>query len=127
VLRDVVRCERARADDADGGGTAARLLADVGVRLWPARSGRRRTANFRGDEQREAAGARFGAGGWAIANLAVGDLRRAAEWLEAAAKKAAARELDEGFFNVMALRANVTNDVLRQRELADVLSRVHGD
>jgi pentatricopeptide repeat protein len=79
-------------------------------------------------EQRESAGTRFGAGGWAMANLAIGDRRRAAEWLEQAAEKASAHELDEGFFNLMALRSNVTNDdVLREPEFADVLRRIQGD
>jgi hypothetical protein len=79
-------------------------------------------------ERREAGGTRFGAGGWAMANLAIGEQRRALEWLETAARKAADHELDEGFFNLMALRANVTNDdVLRQRELAAVLARISGE
>jgi hypothetical protein len=63
-----------------------------------------------------------------MAHLAVGNLTRALEWLETAADKAAAHELDEGFFNLMALRANVTNDdVLRRPELAEVLSRIGGE
>jgi pentatricopeptide repeat protein len=79
-------------------------------------------------ERREAGGTRFGAGGWAMAQLAVGDIPRALEWLEAAADKAANHELDEGFFNLMALRANVTNDeVLRRPELAAVLGRITGE
>jgi TolB-like protein len=78
-------------------------------------------------EQREAAGTRFGAGGWAMASLAVGNTDGALEWLETAADKAARNELDEGFFNLMALRANVTNDdVLRRREFVDVLGRIKG-
>jgi tetratricopeptide (TPR) repeat protein len=77
---------------------------------------------------REAAGASFGAGGWAMANLAIGDQRRALEWLEAAAAKAANHEVDEGFFNLMALRSNTTNDdVLRQPEFAALLERIEGD
>lgn len=79
-------------------------------------------------QQREAAGTRFGAGGWAMASLAVGDEARALEWLEMAAAKAAAHELDEGFFNLMALRGNVTNDeLLRRGDFAAVLGRIAGD
>lgn len=79
-------------------------------------------------EQREAAGTRFGTGGWALAQLAIGDDARALEQLELAAEKAAAHELDEGFFSLMALRANVTNDdVLRQRDFAAVLARIKGE
>jgi TolB-like protein/tetratricopeptide (TPR) repeat protein len=79
-------------------------------------------------QQRETAGTRFGAGGWAMASLAVGDETRALEWLEMAAAKAAAHEPDEGFFNLMALRANITNDgTLRQRPFVEVLDRIQGD
>ena len=79
-------------------------------------------------QQRESAGTRFGTGGWAMANLAIGDRRRAADWLEQAAAKTAAHELDEGFFNLMALRANVTNDeLLRGREFVDLLGPITGD
>jgi hypothetical protein len=79
-------------------------------------------------QQREAAGTRFGTGGWALAHLAVGQEQRALEQLAAAAAKAAAHELDEGFFSLMALRANVTNDnVLRQPRFADLLARITGE
>jgi TolB-like protein/Tfp pilus assembly protein PilF len=79
-------------------------------------------------EAREAAGTRFGVGGWAMAHLAVGDQSRALEQLRVAARKAAEHEPDEGFFALMALRMNVTNDdVLRQPEFAEVLARIEGD
>jgi TolB-like protein len=95
------------------------------ARLGQAEDARRIVAEM---EQREAAGTRFGAGGWAMASLAVGDTDGALEWLEAAADKAARHELDEGFFNLMALRANVTNDeVLRQSDFVDVLRRIKGE
>ena len=95
------------------------------ARLGRADDARRIVAEM---QQRETAGTRFGAGGWAMASLALGDEARALEWLETAADKAAAHELDEGFFNLMALRANVTNDdTLRQRQFAAVLERIQGD
>jgi len=79
-------------------------------------------------EAKEAAGIRFGLGGWAMAHLAVGDQTRAIEQLRAAARKASEHEPDEGFFALMALRMNVTNDdVLRQPEFAEVLARIRGD
>ena len=88
--------------------------------LRPAGTRGGRTRIVAAIEQREAAGTRFGAGGWAMASLAVGDEDRALEWLETAADKAANHELDEGFFNLMALRANVTNDeTLRQPQFVD--------
>jgi pentatricopeptide repeat protein len=79
-------------------------------------------------QEREAGGARFGAGGWAMASLAVGDRVAALDWLEKAAAKAANHELDEGFFHLMALRANIMNDdVLRQPEFNEVLGRIKGE
>jgi serine/threonine-protein kinase len=69
-----------------------------------------------------------GAGGWAMAHLAVEEYDQALEWLETAAKKAVAHEIDEGLFQLMVLRANVTNDpVLESGEFADVLSRIKGN
>ena len=57
-----------------------------------------------------------------------GDQRRAAEWLEQAAAKAAAHELDGGFFSLTALLANATNDeLLRAPAFAGVLARIQGD
>ncbi len=42
--------------------------------------------------------------------------------------KVAAHELDEGFFKLIALRANVTDDdVWRQPKFADVLRKIEGD
>jgi pentatricopeptide repeat protein len=94
-------------------------------RLGQAEDARRLFAEM---EQRETSGTRFGVGGWAMAALAVGDRQRALDWLDEAADKAAGHELDEGFFNLMALRANVTNDaVLRQPEFTDVLNRIKGE
>jgi pentatricopeptide repeat protein len=79
-------------------------------------------------EEKESAGTRFGAGGWALAHLAVGNEGEALEQLRIAARKAAEHEPDEGFFALMSLRRNVTNDdVLRQPEFVEVLARVKGD
>jgi TolB-like protein len=94
-------------------------------RLGQADDARRIVAEM---ERREQSGTRFGSGGWAMAYLAVGDEHRALESLESAAEKAAAHELDEGFFNLMALRANVTNDdALRRQPFAAVLGRIAGE
>jgi TolB-like protein len=101
------------------------MWAYVYGRLGEAADARRIVAEM---EQRESAGTRFGAGGWALAQLAIGNETEALEQLELAAEKAAAHELDEGFFSLMALRANVTNDdVLRQREFAATLARIKGE
>ena len=86
---------------------------------WAARTTHARI--FAEMERREAAGTRFGAGGWAMAyararrsNAARSNGSRQPQ------RQPPTHELDEGFFNLMALRANVTNDdVLRQREFVD--------
>lgn len=79
-------------------------------------------------QRAEQQGGRPGAGGWAMANLAIGDNERALEWLEIAAEKTAKHEPDEGFFNLINLKMNVTNDpVLEQPEFVDVRNRIRGD
>ena len=68
-----------------------------------------------------------GPGGWALAYLAVGDEKRALESLEASAERAARHERDEGFYNLMNLKMNVTNDPrLRQPEFVRVFSEIKG-
>ena len=79
-------------------------------------------------EARARAGETPGFGGWASAYLAIGDEERALEALERAADRAANHQPDEGFWSLMNLRMNVTDDpVLRKPEFAAVLQRVKGD
>jgi Tfp pilus assembly protein PilF len=69
-----------------------------------------------------------GAGGWAMAYLAIGDEKQALGWLEKAATKAANHQPDEGLHALMNLKMNVTNDpVLKKPEFVRVLSRIKGD
>jgi len=94
------------------------------------RAGRRDDAMRLFDEIEHAAseGAAPGAGGWALAHLAIGDRIGALKSLETVARKAADHEPDEGFVSLFALKMNVTNDpVLRQAEFVDVLNRIRGD
>ena len=73
-------------------------------------------------------GLRPGAGGWAFAYLGIGDEKSALDWLEKAAQKAANHEPDEGFFDLLELKHNPTNDpVLKKPEFVRVLSRIKGD
>ena len=74
-------------------------------------------------------GAEPGAGGWAMAYLAVGDEERALEQLEIAADKAAKHEPDEGIYSLYNLKMNVTNDTqtLTKPDFIDVLGRIRGD
>ena len=69
-----------------------------------------------------------GAGGWAMAYLGIGDEKHALEWLEKGAQKAANHEPDQGLYQLMNLKMNVTNDpVLKKPEFVEVLSRIKGD
>ena len=83
---------------------------------------------FAAMQRAEEQGAVLGAGGWAMANLAIGDEARALEELRVAAEKAANHEPDEGFFQLINLKLNITNDpVLRQPEFVEVLDLIRGD
>lgn len=94
----------------------SRLGRDVDARLL-----------FREIERMAGNGARIGAGGWAMAHLAVGNEADARGWLETAARKAAAHEPDEDFFSLMFLRRNLLADPrLAQPAFAAVLERIHG-
>ena len=94
------------------------------------RAGRPADAKRLFDQIKAAAdkGAKPGAGGWAMAYLAIGDESHALEWLKKGAQEAANHEPDQGFFALMNLRTNPTNNpVLKKPEFADVLSRIKGD
>jgi adenylate cyclase len=94
------------------------------------RAGRHDDAARIFEEIRQAANAGTppGAGGWTMAYLAIDDQTRALESLELAAQKAANHEPDEGFYILLALKSNVTNDpVLKQPEFVSALARVRGN
>ena len=70
----------------------------------------------------------IGAGGWAMAYLAIGDEEKALEQLELGAERARDKVLDPGFFQLMNIRMNVTNDpVLEQPEFVAVRGELTGD
>ena len=70
----------------------------------------------------------IGAGGWALAYLAIGDEQRALEALREGAEKAANKELDPGFFSLMNIKADFANDPrLAQPEFVAVRNRLTGD
>lgn len=60
--------------------------------------------------------------------IAVGDLDRALVHLESAAEKAIAHEIDDGFYALMNLRMNFTDDPLLREDLrfVEVLARIRG-
>ncbi|HEX5046415.1 MAG TPA: tetratricopeptide repeat protein [Gammaproteobacteria bacterium] len=71
---------------------------------------------------------RVGAGNWAMALLAVGEEQQALEWLEAAARTAAAHEADASFLNLIQLKTTRSlHPALARPELARVLDRITGD
>jgi hypothetical protein len=83
---------------------------------------------FRELQENAAAGALPGAGGWAMAYLAIDDHDLALKWLEVGAERAAHHERDEGFFNLMSLKINLANNpVLEQPAFIDVRNRLRGN
>jgi TolB-like protein/Flp pilus assembly protein TadD len=82
------------------------------------------------DEMRAQAdqGHDFGAGGWAFANLAIGDEAEALTWLRRGIEKASRHEPDAGYFMLMNIKMNFTNDpVLEQPEFVDARNGLRGD
>jgi len=78
--------------------------------------------------ERRAAGQDIGAGGWALANMAIGRHDEALKWLRAGAGKAARHEIDAGMFSLMNLKQNYTNDpVLEQPEFVAARAQLKGD
>ncbi len=70
----------------------------------------------------------IGAGGWAIANMAIGNYDEALTWLRTGAEKAARHEIDAGMFSLMNLKMNITADpVLERPEFVEVRERLRGD
>ena len=70
----------------------------------------------------------IGAGGWAAAYLGIGDQQKALEQLHLGAERARNKVLDPGFFTLMNIRMNPTNDpVLEQPEFAAVRAQLTGD
>lgn len=70
----------------------------------------------------------IGTGGWTLASLAIGDQEAALEQLRLAADRASNKVPDPGFFSLMNIRMNYTQDpVLEQTEFADLRRRLSGD
>jgi TolB-like protein/tetratricopeptide (TPR) repeat protein len=70
----------------------------------------------------------LGAGGRALASLAIGDYDEALRWLNIGADKASGHELDAGMFSLMNLKLNFTADPMLERpEFVDVRNRLRGD
>ena len=66
-----------------------------------------------------------GAGTWPLAYLAIGETVQAADWLERAVEKAEAHLPDEGFFNMMIIKANVqASSVLEQPRFVELRNRL---
>ena len=65
--------------------------------------------------KRWAADRSAGAGDWVAAYLAIGDAAQALQWLDRAAEKAEANQVDEGFWNLTYIRANIFSDPILER------------
>ena len=70
----------------------------------------------------------IGTGGRAVLHMAVGEHDAALEWLRRGAEKAARHEYDAGFYSLMNLKLNYTNDpALERPEFVEVRNRLRGD
>lgn len=70
----------------------------------------------------------IGAGGRAIAHMAIGEHNEALKWLREAAGKAARHEIDAGMFSLMNLKQNFTGDpVLERPEFVEARAQLKGD
>ena len=90
------------------------------------RAGRREDAArlFKKLEEQAANGI-VGAGSWPLGYLAIGDEEQAFTWLERAVSKIENHEPDEGFFNLMIIKANVAaNPVLEQPRFRALRARI---
>jgi Flp pilus assembly protein TadD len=90
------------------------------------RAGRREdAARLFAELQTQAEDGVVGAGSWPLAYLAIGDEDQAFVWLERAIAKIENREPDEGFFNLMIIKANVAaNPVLEQPRFRALRERI---
>jgi hypothetical protein len=72
-------------------------------------------------------GTEIGRGGWAMVYLARGERAKAIEQLQAALVKIENYDIDEGFWNLMTIRMNVTADpVLEEPEFVELRERLRG-
>ena len=77
--------------------------------------------------ERQAAMGVVGAGSWPLGYLAIGDEQQAYAWLERAVAKIENQQPDEGFFNLMIIKANVAaNPVLEQSRFRALRDRIGG-
>jgi hypothetical protein len=68
-----------------------------------------------------------GAGSWPLAYLAIGDVDNAYAWLARAVEKVQNHLPDEGFFNLMIIKANVqANPVLEEPRFLALRARIGG-
>ena len=70
----------------------------------------------------------IGAGGWAMVYLSIGDRVQAVEQLEAAIAKIENYQIDEGLFNLMNVRMNISADpVLEEPQFVELRNRLRGN
>ncbi len=131
--------EIARGNDAEALARLAfseRILGgDVNIAYWSEfayayhRLNRRAEAErFHRDLVALSANLTLGAGTRAMMSIAIGDNEKALEWLGVAAEKVRNHEIDEGFYALMNLRMNFTNDpLLKEPRFAEALSKIRGD
>lgn len=131
--------EIARGNEAEALGHldfTRRVLGDqLNMAFWPEfayayhRLGRQADAErFYRDIERASANRSIGAGTWAIAALAMGDEEEALARLREVVEEVRNHQIEEGFYAVMNLAMNFTNDpLLKEPRFAEVLGQIRGD
>ena len=91
-----------------------------------AQLGRDEDASRLFSELEDVAGERtIGAGTWVLSYLAIGDSDKAFEWLNAAVEKVERGEIDEGFWTLMTIKANVYSDpVLEEPRFVELRNKL---
>jgi tetratricopeptide (TPR) repeat protein len=121
---DVAAAELAIAEQLSGTAPTPATVSSIAHAYF--RAGRRADAErlFARLEQQAANGV-VGAGSWPLGYLAVGDTEQAFTWLTRAVEKITRHEPDEGFFNLMIIKANVgANPVLDEPRFRALRDRI---
>lgn len=123
---EAAAAELARAEQLLAQNRQAAFLPELAYSY--ARIGRRADAERIATEIEQTRDVEIGTGGWTMLYLVRGDRAGAAEQLEAAIAKIENYEIDEGFWNLMNVRMNVTADpVLEEPQFVGLRDRLRGN
>jgi tetratricopeptide (TPR) repeat protein len=123
---EVARSELAAAEHLFGGAPTPATISSVAHAYSRAGAAADAQRLFTRLQAQDSAGV-VGAGSWPLGYLAIGDADSAYRWLERAVAKIERHEPDEGFFNLMIIKANVgANPVLDEPRFRALRARIGG-